>query len=71
MFAAEVRRKRVNKMRSYSKWRWHLDKVFVKINSETYYLWRAEDHEGEFLETYVANRRDSKTALKIIGNADR
>ena len=40
MFAAEIRRKRVNQKRSYSNWQWHLDEVFVKINGETHYLWR-------------------------------
>ena len=65
MFAAEIHRKRVNQMRSYSNWRWHLDEVFVKINGETHYLWRAVDHEGEVLETYVTKRRDRKAALKL------
>ena len=32
MFAAEIRRKRVQQMRAYSKWHCHLDEVFVKIN---------------------------------------
>jgi putative transposase len=32
MFAAEIRRNRVSRMRSYSNWQWHLDEVFVKIN---------------------------------------
>jgi hypothetical protein len=27
--------------------------VFVKINGETRYLWRAVDHEGEVLESFV------------------
>lgn len=31
--------------------RWHLDEVFVKINGELHYLWRAVDHEGEVLES--------------------
>ena len=53
-------------MRSYSNWRWHLDEVFVKINGETHYLWRAVDHEGEVLETYVTKRRDRKAALKFL-----
>ena len=66
MFAAEIRRKRINRMRSYSNWRWHLDEVFVKINGETHYLWRAVDHEGEVLETYVTKRRDRKAALKFL-----
>ena len=66
MFASEIRRKRINRMRSYSNWQWHLDEVFVKINGETHYLWRAVDHEGEVLETYVTKRRDRKAALKFL-----
>ena len=66
MFAAEIRRKRVNQLRAYSNWQWHLDEVFVKINGETLYLWRAVDHEGEVLETYVTKRRDRKAALKFL-----
>ena len=46
MFAAEIRKRRVQN-HSYSRWRWHLDEVFVRINGETHYLWRAVDHEGE------------------------
>ena len=53
-------------MRSDSNWQWHLDEVFVKINGETYYFWRAVDHEGEVLESYVKKRRDRKAALKFI-----
>ena len=30
----------------------------MKINGETHYLWRAVDHEGEVLESYVIKRRD-------------
>ncbi len=66
IFAAEIRRKRVRKMRAYSNWQWHLDEVFVKINGETHYLWRAVDHEGEVLESYVTKRRDRKAALKFL-----
>jgi len=66
MFAAEIRRNRVNRMHAYSNWQWHLDEVFVKINGETHYLWRAVDHEGEVLETFVTKRRDRKAALKFL-----
>jgi putative transposase len=38
-------------MRSVS--RWHLDEMFVKINGEMHYLWRAVDHEGEVLGSFV------------------
>ena len=53
-------------MRAHSNWQWHLDEVFVKINGETHYLWRAVDHEGEVLESFVTKRRDRKAALKFI-----
>ena len=66
MFAAAIRRKRVDRMRSLPHWRWHLDEVFVKINGGTHYLWRAVDHEGEILESYVTKRRDRKAALKLL-----
>ena len=65
MFAAEIRKRRVEGMRS-SRWRWHLDEVFVKINGERHYLWRAVDHEGEVLESFVTKTRDKKAALKFL-----
>jgi putative transposase len=65
MFAAEIRKQRVEGMRS-SSWRWHLDEVFVKINGERHYLWRAVDHEGEVLESFVTKTRDKKAALKFL-----
>jgi putative transposase len=52
MFAAEIRQPASKRMRSFTHWRWHLDEVFVKINGETRYLWRAVDHEGEVLEAF-------------------
>ncbi len=38
----------------------------MKINGELHYLWRAVDHEGEVLESYVTKRRDRKAALKFL-----
>ena len=69
MFASEIRRKRVQHMRSYTHWRWHLDEVFVRINGKQKYLWRAVDHEGEVLETYVTETRDKASALRFIKKA--
>lgn len=66
MFAAEIRRKRVERMRALSNTRWHLDEVFVKVNGERRYLWRAVDHEGEVLEAIVTRRRDKRAALKLL-----
>jgi putative transposase len=68
MFAAEIRKRRVQN-HSYSRWRWHLDEVFVKINGETLYLWRAVDHEGEVLESFVTKRRDRRAALAFLKKA--
>jgi len=47
-------------------WRWYLDEVYVKINDEMRYLWRASDHEGEVLESFVTKERD-KAVLKRHG----
>ncbi len=66
MFAAEIRRKRVDRMRAFSPWRWHVDELFVKINGERHYLWRAVDHEGEVLEAVVTKRRNKLAALKFL-----
>jgi len=68
MFASEIRKRRVEGMKS-SHWRWHLDEVFVKINGERHYLWRAVDHEGEVLESFVTKTRDKKAALKFLKKA--
>ncbi len=66
LFTAETRGKRAQQLGAYSNWKWHLDEVFVKINCETHYLWRAVDHEGEVLERHVTKRRDRKVALKFL-----
>ena len=69
IFAGEIRRKRVQHMRAYTHWKWHLDEVYVKINGKMRYLWRAVDHEGEVLESFVTQTRDKAAALKFIKKA--
>ena len=66
MFASNIRRKRVQRLRSYSNWQWNLDEMYVKINGEIHYLWRAVDHEGEVLDSVVTKRRDKRAALKLL-----
>jgi len=68
IFAAEIRKRRVQS-HSYSRWRWHMDEVFVRINGKIYYLWRAVDHEGEVLEVFATKRRDRKAALAFLKRA--
>ena len=70
MFANEIRRRRIEGMKS-SRWRWHLDEMFVKINGDRHYLWRAVDHEDEVLESFVTKTRDKKAALKFLRKAMR
>ena len=38
MFAAEIRRRRIDRMRAFSNWCWHVDEMFVKVNGERHYL---------------------------------
>ena len=62
-FAREIRKNRAGQ---HSNWQWHLDEVFVKINGERFYLWRAVDHEGEVLECFVTKRRNKAAAKKFL-----
>jgi len=66
LFAGEISKKRMHPIPKHSNWKWHLDEVFVKINGETHYLWRAVDHEGEVLETFVSKGRNRKAALDFL-----
>ena len=68
VFAAEIRKRRVRNG-SYSLWCWYLDEVFVRINGETHYLWRAVDHEGEVLEVFATKRRGREAALRFLKRA--
>ena len=43
----------------------------MKINGETHYLWRAVDHEGEVLESYVTKLHNKKTEVKFLKKAMR
>jgi putative transposase len=69
LFAADVRRRRVSRMKGFRQWKWHLDEVYVKINGEMHYLWRAVDQEGEVLESFVTKTRDKKAALAFMKKA--
>src|SRR4028119_1473907 len=69
MFAGEIRRKRVSYMRGFRHWRWHLDEMYVKVNGKMRYLWRAVDHEGEILESFVTKTRDKAAALAFMKKA--
>src|SRR5687768_9871967 len=69
LFAADIRRQRVSRMRGFRHWRWHLDEMYVKLHGGMVYLWRAVDHEGEVLESYVTKTRDKAAALTFMKKA--
>ena len=43
--------------------------MYVRVNGEMVYLWRAVDHEGEVLESYVTKTRDKAAALRFMKKA--
>jgi putative transposase len=46
--------------------KWHLDEVFLSINGERHYLWRAVDQDGHVLDILVQRRRNKKAAKKFF-----
>ncbi|MFF8619129.1 IS6 family transposase [Streptomyces sp. NPDC015350] len=46
--------------------KWHLDEVFVKINGERKYLWRAVDADGTVLDILVQGRRGKAAARRFF-----
>src|SRR5712692_6971058 len=42
--------------------KWHFDEVFLKINGQRQYLWRAVDQDGIVLAILVQPRRDTVAA---------
>ncbi|MFF4519774.1 IS6 family transposase [Streptomyces mirabilis] len=46
--------------------KWHLDEMFIKINGELKYLWRAVDQDGNVLDILVQNRRDKAAARRLF-----
>ena len=45
---------------------WHVDEVFLTINREHYYLWRAVDQDGTILDILVRRRRDKHAAKRFF-----
>ncbi|MDQ3688339.1 MAG: IS6 family transposase [Acidobacteriota bacterium] len=46
--------------------KWHLDEMFIKMNGEDHYLWRAVDQDGNVLDILVQSRRNKKAAKKFF-----
>jgi putative transposase len=46
--------------------KWHLDEIFLTINGERHYLWRAVDQDGHVLDILVRRRRDKNAAKRFF-----
>ncbi len=46
--------------------KWYLDEVFIRINGEQKYLWRAVDADGVVLNILVQSRRDKAAARRFF-----
>ena len=46
--------------------KWHLDEVFIRIQGELHYLWRAVDQDGVVLDLLVQSRRDAGAAKRFF-----
>ena len=45
---------------------WHLDEVFVTIQGQRQYLWRAVDQDGDVIDILVQPRRDRRAAKRFF-----
>jgi len=45
---------------------WHINEIFVTIQGERHYLWRAVDHDGDTLDILLQRRRHKKAAERFF-----
>ncbi len=45
---------------------WHIDEVFVTIQGDQHYLWRAVDQDGDTIDIFVQPRRNKKAADRFF-----
>jgi putative transposase len=46
---------------------WHLDEVYLRINGQLHYPWRAVDQHGVVLDILVQERRNATAAKRFFG----
>ena len=57
---------RIKKSRGPLEDTWYLDEVFIKINGVQHYLWRAVDQDGDVVDVFLQERRDSQAAKRFF-----
>lgn len=45
---------------------WHLDEVYLRIDGNWKYLWRAVDQDGQVLDVLVQTKRDKEAAARFF-----
>jgi putative transposase len=45
---------------------WHLDEVFVNIQGQRHYLWRAVDQDGDVIDILVQRKRNARAAKRFF-----
>ena len=45
---------------------WYLDELFVTIQGQRRYLWRAVDQDGDVIDILVQSRRDRRAATRFF-----
>jgi putative transposase len=70
LMGEEIKQKPILQLRTYSKRKWHIDEVFVKIKGDRHYLWRAVDYEGVLLENlHKPFRKKERATLLLLSYA--
>ncbi|WP_058497175.1 DDE-type integrase/transposase/recombinase [Legionella drozanskii] len=46
--------------------KWHFDEQQLRINRESYYLWRAVDNEGYELEVFLQKQRNKIVFIRFL-----
>jgi putative transposase len=47
--------------------KWHLDEMSLRINGESFVLWRAVDEHGMELDVFLQKRRNKTSAIRFLG----
>ncbi len=58
--------KRLKKMRNGFGDTFFIDEVFIKINGVQHYLWRAVDQDGDVVDVFLQEKRDSRAAKRFF-----
>jgi putative transposase len=57
-----IRAKRKNKVSK----KWHIDATYIKVEGKWGYLYRAIDNNGNLVDVYLSDTRDSSAAIKFL-----